>query len=312
MMTKGKVLLSLVQSLGGTMKKMNTMSVIINTANDEKRKISAIVRDFEAVESGQSDNELTERMLQLLQVMRASSERGLNPSLKSESGLSGGSAYKIAEAGKSGRLAADKLSILIMTRALAISECNATMGRIVACPTAGSCGVVPAVLLSLADCYGFSDKDLTNVLFTAASVGLVIATHATISGAEGGCQAECGSAAAMAAAATVELMGGTPDMVGHAVALVIKSMLGLICDPVAGLVEVPCVKRNATAAMTAVTCANLALAGIESMIPADEVILAMKEVGQNMPKMWKETAEGGIAVTPTALAFSDKYYGKIL
>jgi L-serine dehydratase len=188
----------------------------------------------------------------------------------------------------------------MMTIALAVSEQNAKMGRIVACPTAGSCGIVPAVLFALQKANGYTDRELVDALFTAGAVGIVIAKNASIAGASGGCQAECGSAAAMAAAAAVELMGGTPEEACHAVAFSLKSLMGLVCDPVGGLVEVPCVKRNAFCAVNAYVAATMARSGIESLIPADEVISAMDEVGKLMSPSLKETAKGGIAATPTA------------
>jgi L-serine dehydratase len=187
-----------------------------------------------------------------------------------------------------------------LARALAVTEVNARMGRIVAAPTAGSCGILPAVLLTLAQKDDLADEKLLPVLFTAAGFGLVIANKASISGASGGCQAECGSAAAMAAAAATELLGGTPEQAAQACALALKSVLGLVCDPVAGLVEVPCIKRNASGTANAFVATEMALAGISSVIPADEVIGAMKAIGDQMAAELKETALGGLAATKTA------------
>lgn len=184
--------------------------------------------------------------------------------------------------------------------ALAVAEVNATMGKIVACPTAGSCGIMPAVLLTVQNQLDLSDEQVAEGLFTAAAIGAVIAHKASVSGAMCGCQAECGSAAAMASAASVELAGGTPKQAANACAMVLKNVLGLVCDPVAGLVEVPCAKRNAMGTSLALVCADMALAGIESVIPADEVIVAMKDVGRALPESLRETALGGLAVTPTA------------
>lgn len=173
------------------------------------------------------------------------------------------------------------------------------MGRIVAAPTAGSCGVLPAVLLTLEEILGVGETELLSALFTAAGLGMVITDRANVSGAEGGCQAEIGSAAAMSAAAAVELAGGSPRQTADGAAIALKSMLGLVCDPVAGLVEVPCVKRNATGAMIALTAAEMALSGVKSAIPIDEVIDTMAEIGQQMSCSLKETAQGGLAMTPT-------------
>ncbi|MEG0470298.1 MAG: L-serine ammonia-lyase, iron-sulfur-dependent, subunit alpha, partial [Longicatena sp.] len=190
------------------------------------------------------------------------------------------------------------------------SEVNASMNRIVACPTAGSCGIVPAALLSTARKYNKTTEDLIDALFTASGIGLIIGAKATLSGAEGGCQAECGSAAAMGAGAIVELMGGTPRMAFHAAAMAFKNILGLVCDPVAGLVEIPCIKRNASGTVNAITCADLALAGIESYIPFEEVVDAMYDIGKNMSVELRETALGGLATTPTGLLLKKKVLNK--
>jgi len=186
-----------------------------------------------------------------------------------------------------------------ISKALAVAEINACMGKIVAAPTAGSCGVLPAVLLAVEESRQVSEKELLLALFTAAGLGMILAERASVSGAEGGCQAEIGSAAAMAAAAAVELAGGSPRQTADAAAIAMKSMLGLVCDPVGGLVEVPCVKRNATGATIALAAAEMALAGVKSAIPIDEVIDTMGEIGKQMPCSLKETAQGGLAVTPT-------------
>jgi L-serine dehydratase len=196
----------------------------------------------------------------------------------------------------------------VMARALAVAEVNACMGRIVAAPTAGSCGILPATILTLKEEKNLSEEQAVMGLFTAAGIGMVIAKRASISGAEGGCQAECGSASAMAAAAMVELVGGTPGMAAQACAIAMKNTLGLVCDPVAGLVEVPCIKRNAGGAANAIVAAELALAGIESTIPVDEVIAAMKSIGDTMPSSLKETALGGLAATPTAKSITKTLY----
>ena len=196
-------------------------------------------------------------------------------------------------------------------RALAVSELNAAMGRIVAAPTAGSCGILPAALLTMQAEKQIPERDCVMSLFTASAVGMVIANNASLAGAQGGCQAECGSAAAMAAAAIVELAGGTPKMAEHAIAIAIKNILGLVCDPVAGLVEIPCIKRNASGVAGAFVAAELALAGIESAIPADEVIWTMKKVGDAMSSTLKETAEGGLAATPTGRRLHEQVFGTV-
>jgi L-serine dehydratase len=183
------------------------------------------------------------------------------------------------------------------------------MGKIVAAPTAGSCGILPAAILVMTDERGAPEDAAVMALFTAGALGLVIANEASISGAEGGCQAECGSAAAITAGALVELSGGDPLMVAEACAIALKNQLGLVCDPVAGLVEVPCVKRNAGGIMCAITAADMALAGIKSVIPVDEIIGAMREIGETMPAALKETAQGGLATTPTGLELKKRIFG---
>lgn len=190
---------------------------------------------------------------------------------------------------------------LTVARALSAAEVNACMGRVVAAPTAGSCGVLPAVLLTLAERVGAADEQVVKCMFTAAAVGAIIQARATLAGAEGGCQAECGAAAAMAAAAGVELCDGTPSQSGHAAAISLKGTMGLVCDPVAGLVEVPCVKRNALAAANALAAIEMAMAGVRSAIPVDEVIDAMRAVAKLLPEALRETALGGLAATPTGL-----------
>lgn len=214
----------------------------------------------------------------------------------SVSGLVGGGGAAMAAAEES--LCGPFIQSVISTD-LKVGECNACMGRIVAAPTAGASGVMPAVLLPVQEKYQLSDEVMIQALYVAAGFGQVIATRSSISGAEGGCQAEIGSASAMAAAALVFLRGGTPAQIAAACAMAIKNLLGLVCDPVAGLVEVPCVKRNVIGAMNALSCADMALAGISSAIPCDEVIDAMRAVGDSMPTALRETGLGGLAATPT-------------
>jgi len=188
--------------------------------------------------------------------------------------------------------------------ALAVTEVSASMGIIVATPTAGSSGILPGVLRALEEDYSHTQDDIVDALLVAAGLGRIISINATLAGAEGGCQAECGSASAMAAAAAAHLAGGTPEQCLHAAAMALKGLLGLICDPVGGLVEVPCSKRNATAAANALICADMAMAGIQSFIPFDEVVEAMRSVADAMPAKFRETARGGCAATPTARDFA--------
>ena len=195
----------------------------------------------------------------------------------------------------------------VISTALKTGECNACMGCIVAAPTAGASGVMPAVLLPTQTKFGLSDDVMVQAMYVAAGFGQVIATRASISGAEGGCQAEIGSASAMAAAALVHLRGGSPEQMAAACAMALKNLLGLICDPVAGLVEVPCVKRNVIGAMNALSCADMALAGITSAIPCDEVIDAMRSVGDSLPAALRETGLGGLAATPTGRRVTEAF-----
>ncbi len=240
-----------------------------------------------------------------LEVMREAVSRGLVGDVRSLSGLSGGDAAKLKSySDGSPLLGADACEAA--AAAMAVVEVNASMGRIVAAPTAGASGILPGVLVCLAERRGWSDEALIDALFTAGAVGMLIASHATIAGADGGCQAETGSAAAMTAAALVELMGGTPEAALTAAAISLKNVLGLVCDPVAGLVECPCIKRNGIGAVNALLSADLALAGVRSHIPFDEVVGAMRSVGAVMRPELRETALGGLAATPTGRAIAQR------
>ena len=239
------------------------------------------------------------RMDEALQVMRQSAQRGFDPKLHSMSRMTGGQAAKLQSAVAAGQTVGGDYLGRAAARALAIAECNAAMGKIVAAPTAGACGILPAALLTAQEAYQLSDEALRNGLIAAAAIGEVIAARASISGAQGGCQAECGSAAAMAAAALVYLRGGSPQQSANACAFALMNVMGLVCDPVGGLVEVPCVYRNASGVAGAFVAADLALAGIPSPIPPDEVIDAMKAVGEQLPPALRETGEGGCAACPS-------------
>ena len=250
---------------------------------------------LEVAETGSDATALRARMRESLGVMREAVGTGLSSNARSRSGFVGGDASKVAssQAGPLGGTFAD-----VIAAALATGEVNAAMGRIVAAPTGGASGVLPAVLLAIGAQHGASEEELTEALFAAAGIGGVIAARATLSGAAGGCQAEIGSAAAMAAAAAVELVGGSPEQAGHAASLALQGQMGLVCDPVAGLVEVPCVFRNATGAAVALSAVEMALAGVEFPIPFDEVVDAMGLVGRSLPPTLRETALGGLATTP--------------
>ena len=225
---------------------------------------------------------------------------------RSVSGLVGGDGMKMRQYNFRGEAMTGGYVSEVIAEALSMAESNACMGRIVAAPTAGACGVLPAVLLPLCKYEELSQHQLLEALYVASGIGAVIAYRACIAGASGGCQAEIGTASAMAAGALVALRGGTGAQIGHAVAMALKNLLGLVCDPVAGLVEVPCVKRNVIGAVNAVSVADMAMAGITSQIPVDEVIDAMGEVGRRMPVEFRETALGGLAATPTGLNIQEK------
>ena len=225
---------------------------------------------------------------------------------RSVSGLVGGDGLKMRLYARRGESIGGEFMDEVIVQAISMAESNACMRRIVASPTAGSCGVVPAVLLPLCEREHYTQHELLEALYVASGIGAVIAYRASISGAAGGCQAEIGTASAMAAGALVSLRGGTNEQIGHAVAIALKNLMGLVCDPVAGLVEVPCVKRNVIGAVNAISAADMALAGIESRIPVDEVIDAMGEVGRRMPVEFRETALGGLAATPTGKAVKER------
>ena len=289
--------------------KYDSLADLVAAATEANEPLSKIVLREQAEAAETTEEALYETMKHSLDVMRVSVQEGLDPDKRSASGLTGGDAFKMMQAVQEGRNICGEIFGNALTKALAVSQTNACMGRIVAAPTAGSCGILPSAILTIAESRNISDHDLVMALFTASAVGMVIANNASIAGAEGGCQAECGAASAMAAAAIVELCGGTPAMSEHACAIALKNILGLVCDPVAGLVEIPCIKRNAAGVGNALVAAELALAGIESAIPADEVIIAMKKIGDAMSATLKETAEGGLAVTPTGKKLCEKVFG---
>ncbi|MBV7272159.1 L-serine ammonia-lyase, iron-sulfur-dependent, subunit alpha [Clostridium thailandense] len=264
----------------------------------------------EAKATGLTKEQVFEKMRKNLQVMQAAAERGLNNKISSVSGLIGGDAYRLNEYAKTGKTLTGTFMVMAMARALSSSEVNAAMGKIVAAPTAGSCGIMPAVIISAGERLNSTEDDMVKGLFTATGVGIIIAKNATMAGAEGGCQAECGSAAAMASAGVVEMMGGAPDQALNAAAIVFKNILGLVCDPIAGLVEVPCAKRNAAGAVSALTTADMVMAGVVSKIPFDDTVDAMYKIGKQLPSELRETALGGLAVTETGLKLQKQVFGK--
>ena len=269
----------------------------IAAAESRGASLCDVALDAEAKDQGRNHADIRAALDRALRVMRGAVARGMEGDLHSASGLVGGDAAKV-HASRAGPLA-DTPFRDILARALAVQEVNAAMGVIVAAPTAGGAGVLPAVLTGLADARGFDDAHVVTALATAGLIGAVIAERASLSGAEGGCQAETGAAAAMAAGSGVELLGGTPAQVGHGVALTLQGMLGLVCDPLGGLVELPCVFRNATGSAIALAGIEMALAGVTFAIPVDEVIDTMGEIGRAMDVRYRETAGGGLAATPT-------------
>ena len=289
--------------------KYDSLADLVAIAEKIDMPLSSVVLQEQAETAETTTDAMYQKMAYALEIMRDSVKDGLDPDKRSASGLTGGDAYKMMQAVKEGKNICGKVFGEALTKALAVSETNASMGRIVAAPTAGSCGILPAAILAIAEDRNIPDHDVIMALFTASAVGMVIANNASIAGAEGGCQAECGAASAMAAAAVVEMCGGTPQMCVNACAIALKNILGLVCDPVAGLVEIPCIKRNAAGVGNALVAAEMALAGIESAIPADEVIMAMKKVGDAMSSALKETAEGGLAATPTGKKLCQKVFG---
>jgi len=269
----------------------------IKDAEREKKSLAHMALTTEARDQGRPVEEIRSALQRALDVMRSAIEKGLVGDLYSASGLVGGDAAKLRKS-TNGPLAQTPFRD-ILTRALAVQEVNAAMGVIVAAPTAGGAGVLPAILTGLAKARSVPDEKIVDGLATAGLIGAVVAERASLSGAEGGCQAETGAAAGMAAGAATEMLGGTPSQVGHAVALTMQGMLGLVCDPLGGLVELPCVFRNATGSAIALAGIEMALAGITFAIPVDEVIDVMGEIGREMDVRYRETAGGGLAATPT-------------
>ncbi len=269
----------------------------IRDAEAQKISLARLALETEAKDQGRSVQDIRSALLRALVVMRSAVAQGMTGDLYSASGLVGGDAAKL-RTGPDGPLAGTPFRD-ILARALAVQEVNAAMGVIVAAPTAGGAGVLPAVLTGLAAARDIGDDALVDALAVAGLIGAVIAERASLSGAEGGCQAETGAAAAMAAGAATEMLGGSPAQVGHATALAMQGTLGLVCDPLGGLVELPCVFRNATGSAIALTGIELAMAGVEFKIPVDEVIDVMGEIGRSMDVRYRETAGGGLAATPT-------------
>ncbi|QCK82493.1 L-serine ammonia-lyase, iron-sulfur-dependent, subunit alpha [Geobacillus kaustophilus NBRC 102445] len=281
---------------------------LVALAEKDNIKIAEVMIRQEVEVSGRSREEIIAQMDRHLAVMERAVEKGLR-GVVSRSGLTGGDAVRMQRYIAGGRFLSGETILDAVSKAMATNEVNAAMGVICATPTAGAAGVVPGTLFAVKEKLRPTRMEMIEFLFTAGAFGYIVANNASISGAAGGCQAEVGSAAGMAAAALVELAGGTPSQAAEAMAIALKNMLGLVCDPVAGLVEVPCVKRNAMGAANAMIAADMALAGIKSRIPCDEVIEAMYRIGAAMPVALKETAQGGVAATPTGRAIAARIFG---
>lgn len=284
---------------------LDSMREIFDRMAEEGKPFWEIVLETDMEERQVSRSQSMAKMLTMWQAMSDAAD-GYTGRRRSVSGLVGGDGMKMRQYNLRGEAMTGGYVSEVIAEALSMAESNACMGRIVAAPTAGACGVLPAVLLPLCKYEELSQHQLLEALYVASGIGAVIAYRACIAGASGGCQAEIGTASAMAAGALVALRGGDGQQIGHAVAMALKNLMGLVCDPVAGLVEVPCVKRNVIGAVNAVSVADMAMAGITSQIPVDEVIDAMGEVGRRMPVEFRETALGGLAATPTGVAIQEK------
>lgn len=282
----------------------SSVSSMLNAAEKRKLPLWKVILEDDCQECGAGREDSLREMDSLWQAMK-SAAKNYSPQTRSSSGLSGGDGAKMRSLCPKASVGG-KFIDSIIAEALSMGESNACMKRIVAAPTAGSCGVLPAVMIPLAERDGIDDNTIVDSLFVAAGFGQVIACRASISGAEGGCQAEIGTASAMTAAALVSIKNGTPQMSANAFAMALMNLLGLVCDPVAGLVEIPCIKRNVVGAVNAVSCADMALSGIGSRIPPDEVIDAMRSVGDMMPCVLRETGQGGLAATPYGAAAAKK------
>ena len=286
-----------------------SVAELVELANKNNCKIAEIMIRQEIEVTNLTREQIIQKMDFNLTIMEDAIEKGL-AGVRSVSGLTGGDAVLLQKYIQSGKALSGNVLLDAVSKAVATNEVNAAMGLICATPTAGSAGVVPGTLFAVKEVLKPTRQEMIEFLFTSAAFGFVVANNASISGAAGGCQAEVGSASGMAAAAIVEMAGGTPEQAAEAFAITLKNMLGLVCDPVAGLVEVPCVKRNAMGAANAMTAADMALAGISSRIPCDEVIHAMFLIGQTMPSALRETAEGGLAATPTGRRLQKEIFGE--
>ena len=275
---------------------------LLELSQNEKLTISEVMRQRELSETESSPEELYTKMERVLEIMKDSSSTPIHHPVSSMGGLIGGEAKRLSLHEAAGMQLCGKVLHKAMTRAMAVLETNASMGLIVAAPTAGSAGIVPGLLLALQDVYGYSDEAMIQVIYNAGAIGYLAMRNATVAGAVGGCQAEVGIASAMASSAAVELLGGTPEQCLNAASTVLMNMLGLVCDPVGGLVEYPCQNRNAAGVANALIAAEMSLSGIPQLIPFDEMLDTMYAVGRRLPAELRETALGGCATAPSACA----------
>ncbi|MBI5974352.1 L-serine ammonia-lyase, iron-sulfur-dependent, subunit alpha [Staphylococcus canis] len=289
----------------------DTMKELIEYAEQNDKSFSEIMIEHEMETRGMSREEVFEMMQQNLDTMRDAVKKGTTgEGVKSVTGYTGQDAIKVHEYNQKHKALSGYDMISAVEGAIATNEVNAAMGIICATPTAGSSGTIPGVLFKLEKSHGLDNDQMIKFLFSASMCGMIVANNASVAGATGGCQAEVGTASAIAAAAAVETFGGTPQQSGHALAISLSNLLGLVCDPVAGLVEIPCVMRNAIGSGNGLISADLALAGVESRIPVDEVIMAMDKIGRNLPASLRETGIGGLAGTPTGQAIKEKIFGE--
>ncbi len=290
--------------------KKNRAVDIISEVEQCKQDIYFYALEREKNLTGKSEVEIREYLITVLQVMKAAIAKGLDPMIETKGKIIDNNGMKLAEYATSHISVSGKTMRKAISYALAMMEVNASMGKIVASPTAGSCGVLPAVLLTIQERFNIEDEMVYRGLLVANLVGEIIAHHATLSGAQGGCQAEVGSASAMASASVVYMLNGSQQQIFDAAAMCLKNLMGLVCDPIAGLVESPCAKRNTIGAANALICAEMALADIPSIVPFDEVVDAMFRVGKALPPSLKETSQGGLATTATGKALNDKIFGR--
>lgn len=286
----------------------NNGNDILEYCNEHQCNISDLVMKNECKISLISEEEFGKKLMEVYGIMTDACSKTLEKAIPSVSGLTGGDAKRLREYTKAKETLCGTDLLTAVSYAMSCFEVNTSMGRIVAAPTAGSCGIVPAVIINLAERFDLTKKEIVRALATASGIGQVISQNATVAGAEGGCQAECGAASSMAAAAAVEIRGGSVQQALDAAAICLKNVMGLVCDPVAGLVEIPCEKRNAIGVANAMLSADLSLAGVKSNIPFDETVEAMYRVGRQLPMELRETALGGIATCPSAICMRKKVF----